>query len=143
MLHSRPAALFRASVASLLIAQAAGARAPTAFAFEVVPRATPVHRSHIAAWGCALAGAGLVGASFPLTATADRRYHAYLGETDPEAIAGRWNSCVRADRVASGSLLVGEALIVTGTWLGFVHRRRESRVALELEPTRCALSCRF
>ena len=143
MLHLRPAALFRASVASLLIAQAAGACAPAAFAFEVVPRATPVHRSHLAAWGCALAGAGLVGASFPLTTTADRRYHAYLGETDPAAITGRWNACVRADRVATGSLLVGETLLAAGTWLGFVHRPHESRVALELDPTRCALSCRF
>jgi hypothetical protein len=143
VLHPRPAGLLRATVASLLIAQAACAHAPAAFAFEVVPRAVPVHHSHRLAWGCALAGAGLVGASFPLTTTADHRYHAYLRETNPDAIPGRWNASVRADRVASSALFAGEALLVTGTWLGFIHRPHDSRVALEVGRSRCALSCRF
>ena len=143
MLHPRPAALLRASVASLLIAEAVCALAPAAFAFEVMPEPRVVHRSQCAAWACALAGAGLVGASFPLTTAANRRYDEYLRETAPDAIAGRWNSSRRADRIASGSLLAGEALLATGTWLGFVHRPHERTVALELGPARCALSCRF
>jgi hypothetical protein len=84
-----------------------------------------------------------VGASFPLTTTADRRYHAYLTETNPDAIAGRWNASVRADHIATSSLLAGEVLIVAGTWLGFVHRPHDSRLALDVSPSRCALSCRF
>jgi len=143
MQHVRPAGLLRAAIASLLILEAACAHAPAASAFEVVPRAREVHRSHRAAWVCAIAGAGLVAASFPLAATANDRYGEYLSETAPDAIPGRWNAAVHADRVASGSLLAGEALLVAGTWLRFIHRPDPPRVALDLGPTRCALSCRF
>jgi hypothetical protein len=135
--------LLRAAVASLWIAEAACAFAPAASAFEVVPRVQPVQRPHRAAWACLIAGAGLVGASFPLGTAADRRYHDYLVESDPAAIPGRWNASLRADRVASGSLLAGEALLATGTWLRFIRRERGPGVALELGPARCALSCRF
>ena len=143
MQHVRPAGLLRAAIAGLLIIEAACAHAPAASAFEVVPRTHEVHRSHRAAWACVIAGAGLVAASFPLAATANDRYGEYLAETVPDAIPGRWNATIRADRVASGSLLAGEALLVAGTWLRSIHRPDERRVALDLGPTRCALSCRF
>ena len=143
MLHPRRAALLRASVAGLLIAQAACAHAPAAFAFEVVPRPAEVHRPHRAAWACAIAGAGLLAASFPLTHAADERYHEYMVETDPSRLDGRWDASVRADRIATGSVLAGEVLLATATWLGFVHRPHEQRLALEVGPARCALSCRF
>jgi hypothetical protein len=143
MQYVRPAGLLRAAIASLVILGAACAHAPAASAFEVLPRPQAVHRSQRAAWACALAGAGLVGASFPLATTADRRYRDYLAETTPDAIPGRWDASVRADRFASGSLLAGEVLLATGTWLRFIHRPGERRVALDLGPARCALSCRF
>jgi hypothetical protein len=143
MQHVRPAGPLRAAIASLLILEAACAHAPAASAFEVVPRLPAVHRSHRAAWVCALAGAGLVGASFPLATSANSRYRDYLAETTPDAIPGRWAASVRADRLASGSLLAGEALIAAGTWLRFIHRPGGPGVALDLGPARCALSCRF
>lgn len=143
MQHVRPAGWLRAAIASLLILEAASAHAPAAFAFEVVPRMQAVHRSHRVAWACALTGAGLVGASFPLAASANNRYRAYLSETSPDAIPGRWGASVRADHLASGSLLAGEALLAAGIWLRFIHRSGEPRVALDLGPARCALSCRF
>lgn len=143
MQHVRPAGPLRAAIASLLIIEAACAHAPAASAFEVLPRPQAEHRSHRAAWAFAVVGAGLVGASFPLAATANERYREYLDETSPDAIPGRWDASVRADRVASGSLLAGEALLAAGTWLRFVHRPGARRVALDLGPARCALSCRF
>lgn len=112
-------------------------------AFEIVPRATEAHRSHRAAWACAVAGASLIGLSFPLAEAADRRYGEYLRETRPDAIPGRWDATVRADRMASASLLGGEALLVGAAWLGFVHPGPPARVSLRVEPARCAVCCRF
>jgi hypothetical protein len=143
MLRLRRVAVLRAALASLILTEAACAHAPAAFAFEVVPPPKTVQRPHRAAWACAVAGAGLVGASFPLTSSANRRYRAYLDEGDPAAIPARWDASVRADRTATASLLAGEALLVGAAWLGFVHRPHESHVALEVSPARCALSCRF
>ena len=143
MSHPRLAALLRAAVASLVILGAACAHARAAFAFEVIPRATPPHRSYFAAYACALAGAGLLGSSFPLGSAADRRYSEYLRETDIAAIGSRWDASVRADRVASGSLIAGEALVVTGVWLRFIRRPHEPRVALVVTPERCAFACSF
>jgi hypothetical protein len=143
MPHPRRAALLRAAVASLVMTGAACAHARAALAFEVLPRPVPERRSHAAAWACLAAGAGLVGASFPLADAADRRYDEYRRETDLGAIENRWNATVRADRLASGSLLAGEVLLATGVWLRFVHRPDARRVALDLGPGRCALSCSF
>lgn len=126
---------------------AACASAQAASPFEVVPRATAPARSHRAAFACAAAGAGLLVASFPLRDAADRRYLDYLAETDPTRIESRWNDSVRADRLANGSLLAGEALVATAVWLRFVHRPRTAPVALVLGsahgPASCAVSLRF
>ncbi|MBI5170391.1 MAG: hypothetical protein HZA61_12955 [Candidatus Eisenbacteria bacterium] len=126
---------------------AACASAQAASPFEVVPRATAPSRSHWAAYGCAAAGAGLLVASFPLRDAADRRYSDYLAETDPSRIESRWSDSVRADRIANGSLLAGEALLATAVWLRFVHRPRTAPVALVLGsahgPASCAVSLRF
>ena len=143
MPRPRRAALLRAVLASLVVTGAACAQARAALAFEVMPRPAQPHRPHVAAYACLAAGAGLIGASFPLTATADRRYAEYLSETDPGAIEGRWSASVRADHVATGSLLAGEALLVTGVWLRFIHRPHDSRVSLRVGPARCALACAF
>jgi hypothetical protein len=48
------------------------------------------------------------------------------------------------DRLASAALLTGEGLLATAVWLRFVHPAREPRrLALEVEPSRCAVSLRF
>jgi hypothetical protein len=122
---------------------AACAEAQAAFPFPVIPRAAEPARSHRAAYACAIAGAGLIAASFPLSDRADRLYDDYLTESDPGRIDSRWNSTVTADRVASGSLLAGEALLATAVYLRFIHRPRESRVALVVTPVQCAVSLRF
>ncbi len=119
------------------------ASAQAASPFELVPRSEPPARSHWAAYTCAAAGAGLLVASFPLRDTADRRYAEYLTETDPTRIGARWDASVRADRVANGSLLAGEALLATAVWLRFVHRPHAAPVALTVGPSSCVLSLRF
>jgi hypothetical protein len=112
--------------------------------FEVVPRRAAESSSHTLAYLTALAGVGFVVASFPLEHAADRRYAAYLSETDVTRIDERYAATVRMDRLASGSLLVGEALLATAVWLRFVHHPGgQRRVALALAPDRCALSLRF
>jgi hypothetical protein len=138
-----PAARLHAALVTVILALAACAHARAAFAFEAIPRQSPVRRPHRAAYACALAGAGLVAASFSLADRADRRYGLYLEETDPAAIPGRWSATVRADRVASGSLMAGEALLAVATYLRFIRQPASPRVALEVGPARCAVSCRF
>lgn len=126
---------------------AACAHAQAASPFEVVPRPAPERRSHALAWTVAATGAGLVAASFPLRDAADRRYDEYLAETDITRIESRWDATTRADRLASGSLLAGEALLAGALWLRFVHRPHASeppaRATLVVTPQRCALALRF
>jgi len=112
--------------------------------FEVVPRRSAEPTSHRMAYLTAVVGAGLIAASFPLSHEADRRYATYLDETDVSKLDELFSSTQRMDRLASGSLLVGEAMIATAVWLRFVHRPNpEHRVSLALRPDRCALSYRF
>ncbi len=112
--------------------------------FEVMPRVERPHRSYRTAWLTAFAGAGLVAASFPLAREADERYAAYLTETDVTRIDARYDATRRMDRLASGALLTGEGLLAMAVWLRFVHPATPSRrLALEVEPSRCAVSLRF
>src|SRR5262249_39626277 len=112
--------------------------------FEIVPLRRSVRPSHRLAWITAAVGAGLVAGSFPLSAEANRRYERYLHEPDAGRLDERVPATQRMDRLASGTLLTGEALLATAVWLRFVHRAgRESRVSLVLTPTRCAGSLRF
>ncbi len=143
MLRRWAAALMLASVVSGMPNGAACAWARAAEPFEVVPRPPADRQHHRAALACALVGAGLIAASFPLSDLADRRYAAYLAESEPSAVEERYRATVRADRMASGSLLVGEGLLVTAVWLRFVHRSREPRAGLVVGPDRCALLVRF
>jgi hypothetical protein len=143
MLRRVAAALMLASAATGMPHGAACANAQAADSFEVVPRLMAPRTSHAAAWTCAIAGAGLIAASFPLSDLADRRFSAYLVETDPSAIDGRFRATVRADRMASGSLLGGEMLIVGAVWLSFVHHPRPARAGLVVLPDRCAVRLRF
>jgi len=123
---------------------AACARAQADTPFEVVPRHAVGQPSHRAAYFTALAGVGLVIASFPLEHEADRRYAEYLNETDVSKLDERFSATERMDRIASGSLLVGEALLATAVWMRFVHHpRAQSKLTLALAADRCVLSLRF
>jgi hypothetical protein len=152
----------RAASASPVTTGVAEADAPvpadTAFrpVFEVVGRATPVvHRSNRWVWITAIAGAALVGASFPLADEADRRYDAYLAETDLARIDDRFAATERMDRLASGSLLAGEGLLAVAVWMRFVRAENDDgvplpqrvsarqRVSLDVRTGRCALAIRF
>jgi hypothetical protein len=85
-----------------------------------------------------------VAGSFPLAAEADRRYAVYLAETDVARIDARFAATTRMDRLASGTLLTGEGLLVTAVWLRFLRPPRVgNRLSFEVEPARCAVSLRF
>jgi hypothetical protein len=123
---------------------AARAHAQADTPFEVVPRHATGQPSHRLAYITALAGVGLVIASFPLEHAADERYAEYLSETDVTKLDERFAATERMDRLASSSLLVGEALLATAVWLRFVHHpSAQHRVTLAMRPDRCALSLRF
>lgn len=112
--------------------------------FEIIPRRADQRPSHRLAWITAALGAGLVAGSFPLAHEADRRYDRYLAETDVARIDERFAATTRMDRLASAALLTGEGLLATAVWLRFVHPAREPRrLALDVEPSRCAVSLRF
>ena len=83
-------------------------------------------------------------ASFPLEHAADERYAEYLSETDVTKLDEQFAATERMDRLASGSLLVGEVLIATAVWMRFVHHpSAQHRVTLAVAVDRCALSLRF
>lgn len=143
MLRRWTAAILLAGAVTGIPGGAVCAFAQAADSFELVARPAPRHGPSRAAWACAIAGAGLIAASFPLADLADRRYADYLAETDPAAIEGRYDAAVRADRLSSASLLGGEALLVTAVWLRFVRRSDPPRASLVVLPDRCALLVRF
>jgi len=142
--RSRLAALLSAVLVAGAPPLAACAHAQAATPFEVVPRRAAEKSSHRAAYLTAIAGVTLVGVSFPLEHEADRRYAEYLAETDVTQIDEKFRATERMDRLASGTLLAGEALLATAVWLRFVHHpSHEHRVSLDLKPDRCALALRF
>lgn len=145
-MRTRVAALLVAVLASgtpaaTAWAQASPAPADTASPFEVVARASTPRPSSKWAWITAIAGAALVGVSFPLADAADRRYDEYLAETDVTRIDERFRATQHMDRLASGALLAGEGLLGTAVWLRFV--RGERRVALGVGADRCMLAVSF
>ena len=143
-MRSRLAAPLLAAVLAAAPPLSACARAQAETPFEVVPRKTAGPSSHRLAYVTALVGIGFVAASFPLEHAADERYAAYLGETDVTKLDERFAATERMDRMASASLLVGEALIATAVWMRFVHHpNAQPRVTLAMRPDRCALSLRF
>lgn len=151
-MRSRLAALMLAAMACGTPAWAAGADAPAASPFEVVPNRPEEGHSHKLALGVAITGVLLVGASFPLAAEGDRRYETYLTETDVAQIEDRYQATLQMDNFAKASLLVGELLLATAVWMRFVHPSGEShaagpdtpeRLTLDVRPDRCALALRF
>jgi hypothetical protein len=143
-MRPRLTALLLAVLAVVTPGTAARAQEPGAPPFEVIPRPARDHQPHHLVWLAALAGAGLVAGSFPLASEADRRYAAYLAETDVGRIEARYKATTRMDRLASGTLLAGEGLLATAVWLRFLRPRHEGpRVTYLVAPDRCAVSLRF
>jgi len=143
MLRRMTAALMLASAVAGVPLEAARAHAQAADSFEVLPRPETRPKASWGAWACGIGGVGLVLASFPLAAEADRRYDEYLSENDPARIEDRYQATQHADYLASGALLTGEALIVSAIYLRFVRRPHPPRAAVAVLPGRCAVSVRF
>ena len=119
----------------------AHAQAADPFAEVIVP--APHHRSHLWAYGCIGAGVTMIAASFEFAHRANRTYDRYLAATEPVEIGRLYDRTVREDRLASGSLLGGEALVALGLYLRFLRRPAGSSLSLDLGPRRCALAWRF
>lgn len=116
--------------------------APGTSPFPVVEVPPSNGHPHRGALISAVTGLGLIGASFAWHRAADRRYDAYLAETDPDAIESRWNAVVSADRWSTSSLIAGEVLLATAVYLRFV-RSASPRVAVALAPSRAAVAVRW
>jgi hypothetical protein len=134
----------RTAIALLaLIGTAACTDVRAAEPFPEVPMSPPPARSHAWAYASLAAGVGLIGTSFLLTRRADDLYAEYLSATDPARIETLYDRTLTCDRLSSGALLGGEALVVLGVYLRFIRHPAGSRVQLTLAPSRCALSLRY
>ena len=123
---------------------AAGADAPAADPFPVVPLENPASRSHGWAYAAMLGGAALIGSSFLVTDHANDRYDEYLAATDPARIESLYDETLRLDLAARITLFGGEGLLATGIYLRFIRRPPPPRsVSLSLRPNRCAVSLHF
>lgn len=136
-------------------AACADAQAADPFEEVVLPRRTG--SGHFWAYSSMIGGVGFVGLSFVLKDRADVRYEEYLASTDPAEIDRLYDETVSLDRWSTTSLIAGQALIVLGLYLRFVHPSRSGAQAervpadtpppaqfgLDLAPHRVALSVRF
>lgn len=138
--------LVAATLAAILtlgtVRPAVCAPAQAASPFPVVPLGGPAERGHVVAYLSLAAGAGLIGASFALTDHANRTYDAYLRETDPDRIVSLYDETVHYDHLSAAALIGGEVLVATGLYLRFL-RPPGGRLALRLDPRRCALALSF
>jgi hypothetical protein len=137
------AVLLAASLQIGLQDPAACASAQAAAPFEPLPVVAPEPASHGRAYATLLAGAGLVGLSFPLTDRANHAYSDYLAATDPAEVVRLYDRAVRFDRLSAAALLTGEAFFVAGVYLRFLSRPSVSRISVVLDMRRCAVSVRF
>jgi len=137
------AALLAVALATPLSVASAADPAPAATPFPVVPIEQPAPRSHLAAWGCFAAGAGLMTGSFLIHERANRTYRDYLSSTDPTRIDDLYDRTATLDRISAATLIAGEAVFACGIYLRFLRSPPAARVALELGPSRCGASVRF
>jgi len=129
--------------AALALAAAPGGGAVAAGTFQEVPLPPPVRASHTWSNLSLIAGAGLIGASFALSRRADESYDAYLLATEPDRIGDLYDRTITYDRLSSGSLLAGEALLAAGVYFRFLTPPHGAHASLQLSPRRCALSLGF
>lgn len=134
-------------LASLLLAPPAAFGAdtgqPTPSPFETVPLSNAEPRSYLGAYACLFAGAVLIGSSFVIQDKADETYDDYLAATDPAEIDALYSRTVTYDRWGRVTLLGGEALVVAGLYLRFLHRPASRSLELAVSPQRWALRARF
>jgi hypothetical protein len=141
---NRPlATLLVASLGLAGLETAACAPARAAEPFEEMTGPPASHESHRLAYASLIVGAGLIGGSFAIAHQAQDTYDDYLKATDPGRIEELYDRTVLYDRFASGSLLAGEALVVTGIYLRFLRSPPMPRVSVRLGTGACALSVRF
>jgi hypothetical protein len=122
---------------------AACAHAQAAAPFPEVPLESAPRSSHVLAWVSMVGGVALIGGSYVIGNRANDRYDEYLNATDPEEIQRLYDETVTLDRMSTGSLLIGEALVATGLYLRFLRRPSGSNLGLAVTADRCALSLRF
>jgi len=142
-MNRRLATLLAAALACTGLETAACAPARAAEPFAEIPMPVPERRSYLLAYASLVAGGGLVGASFAFANRAEDTYQEYLNATDPDRISDLYDRTSSYDRLSSGSLLAGEALIATGIYLRFLRPPPRQRVSLVLGAGTCALSMRF
>jgi hypothetical protein len=137
------AVLLAAALSCAVVAGAAGADAPAARPFEIIP--IEPHRPAAHSWAYVAMGTGiaLIGASFVFNERADDAYSDYLTATDPDRIDALYDRAVRYDWLERGSLIGGETLIATALYLRFIRQPQDSKLSLAWEPRRCALVFRF
>lgn len=137
------AVLLAAAVSCAVVVRAAGADAPAARPFEIIPMQPPQTAAHT--WSLVAVGTGvvLIGASFVFNQRADDAYGDYLTATDPDRIDALYDRAVHYDWFERGALIGGEALIATGLYLRFVRPPSDNKLSLAWEPRRCALVYRF
>lgn len=139
----RSAAVLLAALTIALLVPAARAHAQVAGPFPEVSMPPSASGSSTWAYVCIGAGLGLLGGSTILSDRANDRYQDYLRATAPESVRELYDETLVLDRLSTGSLLTGELLIATGLYLRFLRRPAASRVALDVGPSRCAVSLRF
>jgi len=136
-----------AMIAVLLIAHVlTPAACALAQAAEPFPEVSQPHSSeHGHRWAnlTMLAGVGLAGASFVFENHADATYDRYLTATDPAEITDLYDRTHRDDQLSTAALVGGEVLFAAGLWMRFLRRGTSARLAMNVRPTRCALSLRF
>lgn len=139
--------IMAASVAAMIVLggldPAVGPAARAEGPFPLVPLGGPERQPHGGAYVSLIAGAGLVGASFAISRSADDAYRDYLAATEPARITRLYDQAVRDDRLASAALLGGEALIAFGVYLRFIHRSGPHNLELTAAADRCAVSLSF
>ena len=111
--------------------------------FPVVPIEEKNPHPHRAAYLCIGSGILLTGASFLIAREADQTYSQYLTETDPDKITALYDHTIWLDHWSRGTLLGGQALLVTGLYLRFLRRPAADRLSLVVAPHQCALVLRF
>ena len=81
----------------------------------------PAAPSHTTAHIAIGAGLGLTVASFFLADAGDKAYERYLTETDPALLEDHYDDARRYDKLAAGTLVVGQLSLVYGLWRRFLH----------------------
>jgi len=139
----RSAAVLLAALTTTPLIPAARAHAQAAGPFPEVTVPRSPRGSATWAYVSIGVGFGLLGTSTLLADRANDRYDEYQRATNPDDVQRLYDETITLDRFSTATLLSGELLVATGLYLRFLRRPATSRVALDVGPSRCALSLRF